>query len=692
MADHNGQLYGEVLVLFVAVDIGGTFTDLVAFDDETGKLFDAKRLTTYGNFADGIFDCFANSGLEPETATQIIHGSTIAINTLIERKGARTALLVTRGTRDVYAIGRGNRPDSYNLFFKRPKPLTPRSDIYEVDERMLAGGIVHQSVDETQIVSIGRELAARGFQSAAVCFLHSYANPAHEVQVGNILRSQLKDTYVSLSHEILREYREYERISTTAVNAYIGPRVSGYVSSLAQDLAAKNFRGDLSIMQSNGGVMSPEVASKRPVMMMESGPVGGIIACAEVAGALGYRNSISFDMGGTTAKASLVHNGIPSMAEGYYVGGYQSGDPVMIPVVDVIEVGAGGGSIAWIDEVGALKVGPHSAGSTPGPMCYGLGGDEPAITDANVVLGRIDPEAFLGGEMRLDLEKAKAGIQEKIAEPLGLSLPAAARAIIDIAIAKMSLAVRQVSVEKGHDPRDFALVASGGAGPLHAVAIARELRIPKVIIPWFPSHFSALGMLMADERHDIVQTWPASLETLDFAALGQAIDGLAANLRDTARNKNVQIEYYLDLRYTGQEFSLPVSVTREQVEAAEGAAIIEAFGKQHKERYEHNAEGEPVEMINIRLVARAPCAKPVMPYPGGHAAALCRQLVYMHADTPEVCEVYQRSGLSAGVHITGPALIQEYGSTTVLFPGDRCEVVPTGELLITLAAAAGAGV
>src|SRR5437763_1989096 len=334
-----------------------------------------------------------------------------------------------------------------------------------------------------------------------------------------MIRQALPGAYVSLSHEILREYREFERTSTTVVNAYIGPKVAGYVRGLKASLAEIGFRGDLSIMRSNGGVMTPEIATERPVAMMESGPVGGIIASAQVGLALGFKNVISFDMGGTTAKASLVRDGEPTLAPGYYVGGYASGHPVMLPMIDVVEVGAGGGSIAWIDEIGALKVGPQSAGADPGPICYMGGGTEPTITDANVVLGRLDPDNFLGGQMKLDAEGAARGIAEKIAKPLKMNTIAAAEAIIEIAIATMSLAVREVSVAKGYDPRDFALVASGGAGPLHVIAIARELHIPTVIVPLFPSHFSALGMLLADERHDFIRTYYSDLAAVDFAAL-----------------------------------------------------------------------------------------------------------------------------------------------------------------------------
>jgi N-methylhydantoinase A len=672
-------------VLFIAVDIGGTFTDLVAFDEAQGRLYSAKRLTTPQNLVQGILNCVDRSGLRLADAAQLIHGSTVAINTLIERKGAKTALVVTRGTRDVYAIGRGNRPDAYNLFFTRPKPLVPTVSIYDVSERMLAGGVVRTPLDVTEIEEIANQIAKEDYEAVAVCFLHSYANVAHEHQAADVLRRILKDHYVTASHEIMREYREYERISTTAVNAYIGPKVSGYVGALNGALQKHGFRGELSIMQSNGGVMSPEIAAQRPVMMMESGPVGGIIACAQIAGGLGYPNSISFDMGGTTAKASLIREGMASMAEGYYVGGYESGDPVMIPVVDVIEVGTGGGSIAWIDDVGALKVGPRSAGSSPGPICYGLGGEQPTITDAQIVLGRLDPSAFLGGEMQLDRDAARAGIEAKIAQPLGITTEAAARAIVDIAIAKMALAVRQVSVEKGYDPRDFVLVASGGGGPLHAVAVARELRIPTVIIPWFPSHFSALGMLLADERHDAVRTFPAPLATLDFAALGEAIRELEADLRGMSRQGGAQIERFLDLRYIGQEFSLSVPVSAEQIAKSDREGIRAAFDELHHARYEHNAENEPVEMINVRLIASARRAKPIMPTPGGEAMNKRSALVTMGDGPPAPCDIYQRGALTAGLVVEGPCLIQEYGSTTVIFPGDRCEVAESGDLIIRLA-------
>src|ERR1700704_1118275 len=520
-APHRGTGADRSLsrVIVVAIDIGGTFTDLIGFDDASGRFVQAKSLTTPAHLVHGIVDCIRKSSLSAPAIDELIHGSTIAINTLIERKGAKTALVVPRGTRDVYIIGRGNRPEAYNLLFHKHRPLVSRRLTREIDERVLATGEVHEPLSRQSLEDACRQLAAEDVEAVAVCFLHSYVNPEHERVAGKMIRAALPNAFLSLSHDILREYREFERMSTTVVNAYIGPKVGGYVKSLKSSLGDIGFRGDLSIMRSNGGVMTPETATERPVAMMESGPVGGIIASAQVGLALGFANVISFDMGGTTAKASLVRDGEPTLAPGYYVGGYASGHPVMLPMIDVVEVGAGGGSIAWRDDIGALKVGPQSAGADPGPICYRGGGTEPTINDANVVLSRLDPDNFLGGTMKLDAEAARGGIKNKIADPLKLDVIVAAQAIVDIAVNKMSLAVREVSVAKGYDPRDFALVASGGAGPLHVCAIARELYIPIVIVPLFPSHFSALGMLLADERHDFTRTVYSDLASVDFGKL-----------------------------------------------------------------------------------------------------------------------------------------------------------------------------
>jgi N-methylhydantoinase A len=674
--------------LLVAIDIGGTFTDLMAFDEATGKFSQAKTLTTPARLVQGIVDCLKKSGVDCAAIAELIHGSTTAINTLIERKGAKTGLIVTRGTRDVYFIGRGNRPESYNLFFHRHRPLVPRRLTLEIDERVLASGEIFERLQGASVENACRKLAEEGIEAVAVCFLHSYANPEHEREAGEIVRRMLPDAYLSLSHRILREYREFERTSTTVVNAYIGPKVGGYVRSLKASLAEIGVRGELTIMQSNGGVMTPEVAAERPVAMMESGPVGGIIASAQVGRALKVPDVISFDMGGTTAKASLVRGGEPTMAPGYYVGGYASGHPVMVPVIDVVEVGAGGGSIAWIDEVGALKVGPQSAGAEPGPICYRGGGVEPTITDANLVLGRLDPDDFLGGQMKLDAQAAEQGIRRRIAEHLKLGVAAAAQAIVDIAVAKMSLAVREVSVAKGYDPRDFALVASGGAGPLHVLAIARELHIPKVIVPLYPAHFSALGMLSADERHDFIRTFYAELGSVDFSELGRTLAEMIVESASVLKSgKKPEHRVHLDLRYVGQEFTLSVPVTEKQIKSGEAKAIRTAFDRLYDQRYAHHSPGEPVEIVNIRLAAIGRRARMSLPRLSAKGRAIMprRARAYLgDSARPVSCPVVRREDLRAGARIAGPALVREHGTTTVLFKGDVCIVARTGELVISV--------
>jgi N-methylhydantoinase A len=677
-------------LIVVAVDIGGTFTDLIGFDTAAGRFVQAKSLTTPAELTRGIINCLKESRVDARTIAELIHGSTIAINTLIERKGAKTGLIVTRGTRDVYIIGRGNRPESYNLFFRRHQPLVSRRLTREVDERLLMSGEVHAPLKKQSVAEACKALKAEGVEAVAVCFLHSYANPEHERIAGQMVRKAMPGAYLSLSHDILREYREFERMSTTVVNAYIGPKVGGYVKSLKSNLGGIGFKGDLSIMRSNGGVMTPEVATERPVAMMESGPVGGIIASARVGHKLGFPNVISFDMGGTTAKASLIREGEPTLAPGYYVGGYASGHPVMLPMIDVVEVGAGGGSIAWRDDVGALKVGPQSSGADPGPICYRGGGTEPTITDANVVLGRLDPDNFLGGTMKLDAEAARRGIAEKIAKPLKLDVVAASAAIVDIAVNRMSLAVREVSVAKGYDPRDFALIASGGAGPLHVSAIARELYIPKVIVPLFPSHFSALGMLLADERHDFTRTVYSDLASVDFAKLVAVHDEMVQEARAGLRHgQNAQYQVHLDLRYLGQEFTLSVPVELVQLQRADRQAIRTAFDALYERRYAHHSPEEPVEMVNIRLGAVG--KRPTLTFPslaasGTAASSHEREVFFSSAAKPLRASVYRRDDLGAGARIAGPALIQEHGTTTVLFEQDTCEVAASGELIIAVGA------
>lgn len=683
------------MTLTIALDIGGTFTDMIAFDEDKGTIHQAKSATTPYDLTVGIGETLTKSDVTVGAAESFVHGTTVAINTAIERKGARTALVVTKGTRDVYRIGRGNRPEAYNIHFNRPVPYVQRHLTFEVDERLNAAGetVVPFDVDSAREVAV--KLRDAGVDAIAVCFLHSWANPRHEELMGEIIREYLPDAYLSLSHQVLREYREYERTSTTVINSYIGPVVSRYLDGLEELLESMAFKGRLLIMQSNGGVMSPTTAKSLPVAMMESGPVGGIIAGAQVGTALGYRNVIAFDMGGTTAKMSLVQDGDPDIAQGYLVGDQSTGHPVMLPVVDIVEVGAGGGSIAWIDEVGALKVGPQSAGGHPGPICYGWGGKEPTITDANVVLGRVDADRFLGGEMPLDVDAARDGIATRVAESLGLNANEAAMGIIKIAVAKMSLAVRGVSVERGFDPRDFAMVVCGGAGPLHATEIARELHIPTVVVPRLPAHFSALGMLMTEVRHDYVRTFFGSLEATSLVE----IQDISAELKDQAasvlaseglQSGAMDFELFLDIRYVGQEFSMATPVTAEQLISGDQAAIRKTFDDLHDRRYGHKATEEPVEIVNVRLTAKGRRRKPVLPEltTSQDEALVGHRTAYLEdPETPVRCAIYDRDKLSPGQKIVGPAIIEEYASTTVLFDGDTAEAVSSGELVITISSA-----
>lgn len=677
--------------LSIAVDIGGTFTDLLAFDAESGRIHQSKCLSTPPDFANGVLDGVRKAAVDLDGVESFVHGSTVAINTAIERTGAKTALIVTRGTRDVYQIGRGNRPESYNILFQRPDPLAPPGLTFEVEQRTMASGEALVPFNEQQARDVAKKVMDTKADAIAVCFLHSYQDPTDEARMGDILRGLDSSKFVSLSHEIARKSGEYERTSTTVMNAYIGPRSRDYIGNLEQLLEKDGFDGRLLIMQSNGGLMSADTAKRVPVAMMESGPVGGVIAAAQISSNLGYENSIAFDMGGTTAKASLVHGREPSVAEGYFIGGYASGHPAMMPVVDIVEVGTGGGSIAWVDEVGALKVGPHSAGARPGPICYRRGGTKPTVTDANVVLGRIGTDNFLGGEMQLDREGA-AAVLAQVGEPLGLDATAMALSIVEIAVAKMSLAVRGVSVERGFDPRDFVLVGMGGAGPIHALAIARQLHIPTVIIPVLPSHFSALGMLMSDIRHDYVRTHLCPLPELKFGDLKTILtemigEGRSMLAKEKVSDGEMSFQRFLDLRYEGQEFAIKVPVSDDEIARGELDTIRKRFDSIHERSYGHAAPDEPLEMVNVRVAARGMRQKMQMPAiasSGAPKPRTHRQVCFDRADRFVETPVYTRDTLPAGFEVQGPALIEEYGSTTVLFAGDSAKIAPTGEIIVAV--------
>jgi N-methylhydantoinase A len=672
----------------IAVDIGGTFTDLVAVD-ELGRLYSSKSLTTPDDLARGIAACLSQAKIDVAGASFFVHGSTVTINAVLERKGAKTGLITTKGFRDVYEIGRGNRPEGYNLFFKRPVPLVPRDLRLEVDERLYATGEVLTPLDERSAASAIAGLKAAAVESIAVCLLHSYANPAHEKRLGELLREQFPQAYVSLSHELLREFREYERTSTTALNAYVGPLVNRYLTSLEAMLGDSGFHGTFRVMQSNGGLMSAETAKKMAVTMMESGPVAGVIAAARLSESLNCRHIISFDMGGTTAKSSLIKDFQPEVTSSYYVGGYVTGQPMMLPVVDIVEVGNGGGSIAWIDAAGGLKVGPQSAGAVPGPACYAQGGREPTVTDANLIVGRIDPEYFLGSGIRLQPEKAAQAITERIAKPLRMSLEEAALGILTLANFNMSLSVRAVSVEKGYDPRDCAVVPSGGGGALHAIAIARELSVPRVIIPPMPAHFSAFGMLLADLKHDYVRTFVRELEETCGAEIADAFAVLEKSAMETLAEEGSKPEQivrrrFLDMRYGGQEYTLPVPITEELRALADFNAIRARFDELHQAHYGHSAPNEPVMMVNLRLSAlgKNDSRLPLMaPYRQGDSGQRGTRPV-IFATEPLDTPIFLRSGFKSGDHVKGPAVIEEMGATILVYPGDTMHVNEYGHLVI----------
>jgi len=676
----------------IGVDIGGTFTDFVAMGDD-GRIIHTKSSTTPKELTEAILRCFRKVDMQRlDGVKQVLHGSTVAINTIIQRVGARTALLTTKGMRDIYEIGRENRPDTWNLFFHRPRPLISREWRLEIIERCGPAGEVIVPLDEDQLPRIADMLEKNGFESVAVCFLHSFVNATHEKKVGEYLAKRLPKFFVSLSSELVREMGEYERTSTTVLNAYVGPVVSTYLNHLAEHLKALQFRGVLLIMQSNGGCMSVDVAKQQPIQTTESGPVSGMLGAAHLSKVLGLPSAIAFDMGGTTAKTVFVEDGNVPMGPVCYIGGYETGQPMKVPVADIVEIGAGGGSIASVDDLGVLSVGPQSAGADPGPACYGQGGTEPTVTDANLVLGRLSPGNFLGGEMPLDVNLAKKALK-RVADPKGMDVTQAADAMLQIVTNNMALAVRRISVERGVDPRDCAIIAFGGAGPLHGVGVAKELLIPKVIVPAMPGQFSALGMLVAELRHDYVQTFLRDMKTADMGRVLSHFRDIEGQARATLVSEGavpdtVSASLKLDLRYQGQDHVLSVPVTFEELEKAERRVFVDRYDAAHMESYGHAAPGEVVEIVNLRLVAtghasreRIEVFKPIAAQKGGPEEA--RRKVHWGAKSGWLdTAIYQRERLGAGFRCEGPAIVEEWASTTCIFPNDTMMVDALGNLVV----------
>src|SRR5215470_785809 len=573
----------------LAADIGGTFTDIALFDDETGRLTFGKALSTPDRLVDGISTGIAKAGSDYASANLFLHGSTIAINTILERTGARTALITTDGFRDVYEIGRINRPDAYNLYFQKHKPLIERALRFEVKERIRADGEVLQPLDEPALAGLSDRLEQLGIEAAAIMFINCYANAAHETRAKALLAQRHPRMFVSASHELSQEYREFERCSTVAANAYIGPKVRRYIGEIDKHIRSAGFSGSFLIVQSTGGLYEAEQAQHQCIRMLESGPAAGVIGTQALCHALGIDNAIAFDMGGTTAKAGVIHNGEALTTGTALIGGYDKALPVQIAMMDIFEVGTGGGSIARV-ETGALRVGPQSAGAAPGPACYGLGGDAPTVTDANLLLGRLGADRFLGGEMRLDVAAAERAIRDQVAAPLGMDVTAAADGILRIATTAMSYAVKGVTTERGLDVGDFALVAYGGAGPLHALAIARELGIRRVIVPGAPGLFSAFGMLFSDLRYDYVRTWFTRLDDAAFDTMERIFGELETEGRNAIASAAVKPERLTvrraaDMRYVGQEHAVTVDLPNEVFASQDREAIKRHFDEMHALRY-----------------------------------------------------------------------------------------------------------
>lgn len=681
----------------VAIDIGGTFTDATLIDEETGAVSIAKVLTTPADpslgFMSALERALREAGVDADRVRFVVHATTVATNAIIEGRIARSGFVTTSGFRDLLEIARQVRPTLYDTRFEKPPPLVPRDRAVTVEERLGPRGEVVLPLDERSVREAAARLRAEDVESVAVCLLHSYASPEHEQRVGAILAEELPGVPVSLSAEVAPELREYLRASTTVINAVIRPIVERYLERIEARLAEAGVRATLLVMQSSGGVFGAGAAARRPVFMVESGPAAGVIAAAELGETLGRRDLLSFDMGGTTAKVGLIRDGRPSITKDYTVGGHAgagigglslSGYPVRTPVVDLVEIGAGGGSIAWVDSGGLLRVGPLSAGADPGPACYGRGGAEPTVTDANVVLGRLDPGYFLGGELQLDADAARAAIEERCARPLGLDVTAAARGIVEIANAAMVDALRLISVQRGYDPRDFVLVAFGGAGPAHANAIAREAEMPTLLVPRSPGIFSATGLLATDLEHDAAVTLMRRLEDADDAFL----DGVFAELERSGRAEleregltadRIEFVRRVDLRYAGQSYELTI---------AAGDDLSARFHAAHERAYGFAAPGEPVELVAARLTSVGRIAKPPVRTlaPGGPPAPKTRRPVYFAEAGGYVdCPVYDREALPAGARLAGPAIVEEPDSTTVLHPGFAVSVDGAGNLLLARA-------
>ncbi len=664
----------------VAVDIGGTFTDL-AVQQPDGSTLTTKALTTPGELEEGVIRALRLAGVPGGEVEFFVHGTTAGLNALLERRFEPVGLLTTRGFRDVYEIGRANRPAMYDLHYRRPEPLVRRRLRLEVDERMTARGEVLVPLDESSLRASADVLVAAGVGALAVVFLHAYANPAHELRSEELLSEWYPDIPVSLSHRIANEWREFERTSTTVVNAAVASTVDSYLGSLERRLREEGVSAGVHVMQSNGGMTTAGRARRQPVNTLLSGPVGGALAASRAARAEGYRHAIAVDMGGTSFDVSLIVGGEPQLAREAAI----EGQPLLISVVDVHTIGAGGGSIAWASAAG-LRVGPKSAGAFPGPACYGRGGLEPTVTDANVFLGRVNADYFLGGAMDLAPEAATATLA-RLGDELGIGAEPLAAGILDIVNARMAGLIRQITIGRGLDPREFALIAFGGAGPMHAVFLAEELDIRTVLVPYSPGTLSAQGMLTADIARDMARPYFARWSELDHDEIDQIVsqmrlDGAALLGEDGVAARDASYRFSADLRYIGQEYSLTLPFKRLD------QTTLDRFHRAYRKTFGHANAEEEVEVVSIRLVAtgrnRRPTASNAVEAGSGEPYAV-EDVFFREARVPT--PRFRREDLPLGAPVTGPLIVDEPSCTTVVPDGWQLEVDESGSMRIVRAGA-----
>ena len=680
----------------IGVDVGGTFTDFYAASEEPGVYFVHKTSSTPSNPADAILNGLValceKHDIPMDRIERVSHGTTVCTNALIQRTGKRVALVTTKGFRDLLEIGRQTRPHMYDLQSDHPAPLAEREHRFELDERIGAAGEVVRAPSEAEIDRVIDAVIASGAEACAVGFLFAFRNPEHEQKFAAAFRKRAPEIALSLSSEVQPEFREYERLSTTVLNAYLQPIILNYIKTLVAGVAERAPNASLGINQSSGGLMSPERARDFPVRTALSGPAAGVVGAAHVARQTGRRNIITLDMGGTSADVALIREFEFDLAFDRDVAGF----PIRMPCVDVQTVGAGGGSVAWFDRDGLLKAGPKSAGAYPGPACYGNGGDEPTTTDANLLLGRLSSRGLLDGDMGLDPELSRAAFRP-IADRVGFAVEKTAQGMLGIVVANMVRTIRTISVERGHDPRDFVLMPFGGAGPLHARDVAVALGMTEIVVPAAPGIVCAQGLLVSDLKEDFVASRRIALDKDGVAELGRVLDDLGAQAlgwfeAEHAPGAGRRVELVLDARYVGQNFELAVPVAEgaslRAGDLPDAAALHRRFIEAHEMAYGYASETDPIEIVNIRLTAKAKLHRfddmpPVTDTPTAPAARDSRP-VHFDGDAPVETAIYDRARLVAGQRIAGPAIIEQLDTTTPVYPGDTAEVTPDGHIVITI--------